>query len=89
MKRFFLAIAVMTGLTTAAIAADPPQPESDNRTTSDAAIVEEANRRFVTGNDNFCTLNTVERAEIKQAYINQGQTVPAILQANCNQGGRF
>ncbi|AZB72126.1 hypothetical protein [Synechococcus elongatus] len=89
MKSFLLAIA-LTGFSATAIAADPPQsnPNSAN-TNTDAEVVEDANRRFVTGNEDFCTLNSVERSEIQQAYVNQGQTVPAILQNNCGGGGRF
>ncbi|ABB58331.1 hypothetical protein [Synechococcus elongatus] len=90
MKFFLLSIA-LTGLVSTAIAADPPPSNTtpNAATNSDAEIVEDANRRFVTGNDNFCTLNTVERSEIQQAYVNLGQTVPAVLQANCGGGGRF
>lgn len=88
MQSFLLAIA-LTGFASVAIAADPPPSSSDTGTTTDAEIVEDANRRFVTGNDNFCTLDSVDREQIKQAYVNQGQTVPAILQTSCGGGGRF
>lgn len=86
MKFLLLAIA-LTGLASTAIAADPPQ--SNSNPNPNAEIVADANRRFVTGNENFCTLNSVERSQIQQAYVNLGQTVPAILQANCGGGGRF
>lgn len=89
--KFLLLSIVLTGLASTAIAADPPASNTNpnSTTNSDAEIVEDANQRFVTGNDNFCNLNTVERSQIQQAYVNLGQTVPAVLQANCGGGGRF